>query len=86
MIASDQDGWHYSMKGGKFVDLNNLFDVSGIKEVGYDEDEKCFYILTNRCKERLGLFLIKFNEKDPTKDYTFVLKIKNGLEIADADI
>ena len=34
---------------------------------------------------KLGVYLLKFDEKDPM-DFSFILKVKNGLEIADADI
>ena len=44
-----------------------------------------FYLLANKYEEKLGLFLIRFNTKD-LKDYTFVLKWKNKLDFADADV
>ena len=44
-----------------------------------------FYILANKYKEKLGLFMLRLNENNP-KDFKFLIKIKNKLDIADADI
>ena len=43
-----------------------------IKEIGYDPEDKCFYLLTNCYKGRLGVYLVRFSEKDPY-DYKFIL-------------
>ena len=51
----------------------------------YEPDEGVFYMLCNKCNEKLGLFLIQFQEKDP-KNYKFFLKYQNKLDIANADI
>jgi hypothetical protein len=46
-----------------------------------------FYLLANKHHSKLGLFLIKFSEKNPqNKNHKFFLKYKNKLEISDADI
>ena len=42
-------------------------------------------MLANCYKDSFGLYLIKFNETDLSKN-TFILKIKNGIEIGDADV
>lgn len=44
-----------------------------------------FYILCNKYRQKLGIFLIRMNEKDP-KDHIFILRWKNKLDIADANI
>lgn len=44
-------------------DLN--FDLENFKQVVYDEEKKNFFVLANRYEEKLGLFLIVFNEKSP---------------------
>lgn len=42
-------------------------------------------MLTNTYQEKIGLFLIRFDLNDPSK-YKFILKWKNKLDIADADL
>ena len=42
-------------------------------------------MLANKFKEKLGIFLIRFDENNP-KDHSFILRWKNKLDIADADV
>ena len=85
IIASMDDGIYYHHRTGRFVDLKETFKVSSIKEIIYDEEARMFYLLANKFQEKLGVFLIKFEEDDPV-NYQFFLKYKNKLDIADADI
>lgn len=67
------------------MDLDQEFGISNIKEIIHDHEDRTFYILANKYQEKLGLFLIVFDESDPTK-HNFFLKYKNKLDIADADV
>ena len=51
----------------------------------HDSEARCFYLLCNKYQQKLGLFLIKLSEDDPTQ-YNFFMKWKNKLDISDADI
>ena len=51
----------------------------------YEPEDKKFYVLCNKHQERLGLFLIQFDEENP-QDKVFILKYKNKLDIGNADI
>jgi hypothetical protein len=42
-------------------------------------------LLANKFEERLGLFMIRFSEEDPN-DFSFFIKWKNKLDIADATL
>jgi len=88
IIASMDDCIYYHHRSGKFVDLKESFNISNIKEIIYDDEARLFYLLANKYQEKLGVFLIKFDEDEPTdKDkHKFFLKYKNKLDIADADI
>jgi hypothetical protein len=44
-----------------------------------------FYLLANKFRDNLGLFMLRISEEDPN-DYKFLIKISNKLDIADADI
>lgn len=44
-----------------------------------------FYLLANQFDERLGLFVLRVNEYNPS-DYKFLIKLKNKLDIGDADL
>ena len=51
----------------------------------YDEEESFYYILSNKFEEKLGFFIIKIEEMNP-KNYKFLIKWKNKLDIGDANI
>ena len=85
IIASHDDGIYYNHRNRKFVDLDQKFDISNIKEIIHDYEEKCFYVLSNKYQQKLGMFLIKFSESTPS-EHKFILKWKNKLDISDADV
>ena len=69
------------------IDLDDSFKICHIKQIIYDVDDQAFYILSNKHKKRFGIYLIRFDEDEPTnKNKKFLLKVKNKLEIGDASI
>ena len=40
--------------------------MTNIKELGYDDEDLNFYMLANTYKDRFGIYLLKFEEQDPT--------------------
>ena len=85
ILCSKKDGWHYNATSRRFMDIDLLYSIDCIKEIGHDCEEKCFYILANRHNDRYGIFLIRFKEDEP-QNYSFIMKIGNSLEIEDCDI
>ena len=87
IIASIDDGmlYYYNNNSQLYIDIDSTFQLSAIKEVVYDPDDGCFYLAANRYQEKLGVFIVRFDENDPTNS-CFFLKFKNKLEITDADI
>ena len=79
------DGIYYDFKCRKFIDLDELYGIRSIKEIIHDEEDRNFYLLANKYREKLGIFLIRFSEPNPKK-HNFILKWKNKLDIADGDI
>ena len=51
----------------------------------YDEEESFYYILSNKFEEKLGFFIIKIEEMNP-KNYKFLIKWKNKLDIGDPNM
>ena len=68
-----------------YIDIDATFELSEIKEVIYDPEGSCFYLAANRYQDKLGVFIVKFDEADPTNS-CFFMKYKNKLDITDADI
>ena len=60
------------------------FNLNSIKGLTYDEEDKKFYLLFNKYQEKLGLYLMQIDELIPEKDYKFIIKWTNKLDIADA--
>lgn len=57
----------------KEVDINDEYQIASIKSVIYDQEEKFYYVLSNKFEEKLGFFVIKVSEKDPS-DKRFLIK------------
>lgn len=67
------------------MDLDEAYHISNIKEIIHDDEDKVFYMLCNKYDEKLGIFLVKFSEKDPN-DHMFLLRWKNKLDIDDCSV
>ena len=85
IIASQDDGLYYNHITKEFCDLDILYEIRSISEIIHDPDDNYFYLLVNKYKEKLGLFLIRLDEHNPY-EFIFFLKYQNKLDIGDADI
>jgi hypothetical protein len=85
MIASYDDAIYYNHNTEVEVDIDEEYDVSCIKEIVLDEEDKQFYFLANKQNERIGFYLITFSQYDP-KDYKFITMWRHKLDIGDANI
>ena len=85
IIASVEDGMYINMQKNHQEDLDQLYQISSIREIIYDHEENVFYILSNKYQRELGFFIIMVAEYDPN-DFKFIMKVKNQLDIADASM
>ena len=87
IVMGENDGilYYYNTNSQLYVDMLEMFDISATKELIYDPEDSCFYLLANKYQDKLGVFIIKFDELDPTNS-NFFMKYKNKLDISDADI
>lgn len=98
-IFNSTKGWHpksgidgyHSDKPTHCIDLDKHFQIQAIKQTVYDYEDQAFYIIANRYKGKLGLFIFHFQEEDPwsfieNPDKHFLLKVKNKLEIDDVNL
>lgn len=62
------------------IDFQKYYNLSLIKSIVYESDEKNFYIICNKVSNKLGFFVLKISGNDP---YTgvFLIKWKNKLDI-----
>lgn len=85
IVASVEEGFFINHATGENIDLDEKFKIQMIKEIIYDHEDEAVYLLANKFQDRLGVFIVRFNELDPN-DCNFFLKFKNKLDITDADI
>ena len=67
------------------MDIDEKFEVTSIKELIYDHEDNLFYILANKCQEKLGFFILRINVAAlfcPTAS-RFLIKVKNKFDIGD---
>jgi len=62
-----------------------------VKQLIFDTQEDCFYLLCNMYMEKIGFYLMKLPEDKPindqeSDDHMFVIKLQNMLSINDASI
>jgi hypothetical protein len=85
-VASKQDGLHGDFKSeGDDVDLDKLFGIGLICDVIYDGETKEFYFLCNKKDGKIGFYLIKFNEEDPSK-FSYLTMWNHKLDIGDVNM
>ena len=86
MASLDDAMLYYSKQQAQaFFDLDDTYKISDIKEIINDHEDECFYLVANKYQDKLGVFIIRFDEDDPNHS-NFFLKYKNKLDIADVDI
>jgi hypothetical protein len=84
VTASSADGVYINLKRNEEVDIDETYNIEAIKEVTYDEEDRIFYILTNKYNEKLGFFVLSMREEDPNRA-KFLIKWKNKLDIGDTN-
>ena len=67
ILCDTENCIYYNHRTRDLIDLDNLYQISRIKMVEYDEEDEVFYILANQFKMKFGLFLIKFDQNDLEK-------------------
>ena len=85
VTASRDDGIYVNLQKNLEVDIDEEFKVVTIQEIIYDLEDRKFYILTNHHNDKLGFFLIRFDERDPYK-CEFLIKWQNKLDVDDANV
>ena len=65
--------------------MNNIFQITDVKYVIYDVEDQMYYLLANKFEEKLGQFIVRFDENDPNM-FQFLLRVKNKLDIGDSTL
>ena len=56
---------YFNHNENMMIDLDELYGIQNIKEIEYDAEDKVFYLLANKYQDKLGIFLLKFDESAP---------------------
>jgi len=58
VCASPTDGIYVNVKKNHEYDIDEKFEIAKIREIIYDSDDQCFFILSNSHKEKLGFYVL----------------------------
>lgn len=67
VVASADDGLFINTTNDLEVDIDELFGVGLIKNIKFESNTRDFYVLCNREGQKLGFYVLKFNENDVYK-------------------
>jgi hypothetical protein len=85
VVSAGDQSLYVDMEMRRFVDLDELFGVQGIKSVIYDREDEAFYLLCNKMNGALGLYLIMFEERQP-ENHKIITSWRHNLSIGDTCI
>jgi hypothetical protein len=85
IVSSPEDGIYLNLKRNEEKDIDELFSISNIKEIIFEPIKKEFFILVNKFNEKLGFYLIKFDEQN-VHNFKFIIKHANKLDMGDANV
>mgnify|MGYP000123562838 CR=1 FL=1 len=84
-VSSSSDGVWIDTVNKVEKDLDELYNVSSILCLSFDQEDRAFYFLCNSLESIIGFYLIKFDERTP-ENYKFICKWKHKLNIGDANM
>lgn len=58
---------YFNMNTGTEIQLNSIFHTNDFRGATYDSEEKMFYLSCNRQHDRIGFYLLKFRDHDPSR-------------------
>jgi len=72
------------MTEGLEVDIDDAEGISDIKNIIYKDNH--FYIISNKKDNKLGYFLLDFDQDNPEKEVKYLIQWANKLDIGDVDM
>ena len=85
MSASTHNGVYVNLIDDYCIDMDKEFRIADIREIIYDSEDRNFYLLSNKHKGKIGIYVAKIFESDPYKN-SFLIRWKTLLEIGDCNI
>lgn len=85
IVSSEYNAIFININDNYEMDMDEVLNVQHVKNLVFDGYDNSFYLVSNKYKEKLGLYLVKVFQDEPTS-YQFILKWKNKLSIDDVSI
>ena len=85
IVRSGSDAYWWHRETDVEIDLDIFYDFDCIRNITYDGEDDVFYIIFNKYKGKLGLYLFKFDVDDP-KQCTPIPMQRTKLDIGDCDL
>lgn len=70
IAASAEDAVMVNLETGVQADLVAANDIGSVQEIIYDHEDRAFYIMANKYRDMLGVFLLKVFEDSPEPEHT----------------
>jgi len=86
IVASTDDVIWFDMLNSREIDIDNVYQLGGIKSLLYYDHK--FYVLANKYRRKLGYFLLELETGlyNNIRKPKYVIKWENKLEIGDAGL
>ena len=62
IVSNIHESAFFNHETGHGIYIGEMFNISLIREIVYDNDTNQFFILANKYRGKLGLYVIKFHE------------------------
>jgi hypothetical protein len=85
IISSPEESQFVNLSTNEQTDIDAIYNITMIRGILYDRNERQYYILANKHFELLGFYIIKVSEQDPS-DFVFLIKWTNKLDIGDPNL
>jgi hypothetical protein len=86
-VATPEESMFINTAINKQIDMKKEFEIEKVKQVLTVDDDDWFYVLANKYKREVGIFLFKFKfdaSREPVFEFLFTWRVQ--LEIGDASI
>lgn len=83
--ASEEEALFVNLDTKERFNLDKINEISDIKEIIYDSDDRAFYIMANRHKFELGIYLLKIYQDKPSEKSEFLIRWNTKMNIGDVN-
>ena len=84
IVTSSKDILYVNMVEEIEVDIDDAEGISDIKNIIYKNNH--FYIIANKKDQKLGYYLLDYDQDEPEKEAAYLIQWDNKLDIGDVNM